>query len=280
MQVFAIASLQDISRCAHGTPCLHARCSRELLVKFATWQPSAATFFSGLDAPTSMTTMVPAATSEHRDKDAMPSTGSTASMPSSDPRRRVSPHILPICASRSPRWTLWFTCGMQKWNAACHFTDFHRLPGDTPQIETVLEPGELIIAVELPAQSFLAHSTYRKVRDRASYAFALVSVAAALDIKNGSIRDAGSPWVAWHTSHGAHSRQKQRCVAKQRPRKTSERRLKLNWRKRSRCAAMRSKWNWPNAPLPRYCRSWRRDWHEHQVCGDEVDAEGNRGSTG
>ena len=69
------------------------------------------------------------------------------------------------------------------------FTDFHQLPGDTPQIETVLEPGELITAVELPAQSFRAQSTYRKVRDRASYAFALVSVAAALDVKDGSIED-------------------------------------------------------------------------------------------
>lgn len=85
------------------------------------------------------------------------------------------------------------------------FTDFHQLPGDTPQIETVLEPGELIIAVELPPQTFLAHSTYRKVRDRASYAFALVSVAAALDINDGSIRDvrialggvAHKPWRAF-----------------------------------------------------------------------------------
>jgi xanthine dehydrogenase YagS FAD-binding subunit len=84
------------------------------------------------------------------------------------------------------------------------FTEFHRLPGETPEVETVLEPGELITAVDLPAQSFLAHSTYRKVRDRASYAFALVSVAAALDIKNGSVGDvrialggvAHKPWRA------------------------------------------------------------------------------------
>jgi xanthine dehydrogenase YagS FAD-binding subunit len=84
------------------------------------------------------------------------------------------------------------------------FIDFHRLPGDTPNVETVLEPGELITGVELPAQTFLAHSTYRKVRDRASYAFALVSVAAALDIKDGIIGDvrialggvAHKPWRA------------------------------------------------------------------------------------
>ena len=69
------------------------------------------------------------------------------------------------------------------------FTELHRLPGDTPQIETVLMAGELITAVELPPLSFLRNSTYRKVRDRASYAFALVSVAAALDIEGGIVKD-------------------------------------------------------------------------------------------
>jgi xanthine dehydrogenase YagS FAD-binding subunit len=70
--------------------------------------------------------------------------------------------------------------------------DFHRLPGDTPEIETVLTGGELITAVELPPLSPSMRSTYRKLRDRASYAFALVSVAAALDIdqSNGTIRSA------------------------------------------------------------------------------------------
>ncbi|WP_119165588.1 FAD binding domain-containing protein [Algihabitans albus] len=67
--------------------------------------------------------------------------------------------------------------------------DLHRLPGDTPHLETVLEPGELITAVELPSQSITARSTYRKVRDRASYAFALVSVAAALEVADGRIAD-------------------------------------------------------------------------------------------
>jgi xanthine dehydrogenase YagS FAD-binding subunit len=62
------------------------------------------------------------------------------------------------------------------------FADFHRLPGDTPERDTNLGPGELITAVELPASAFAAHSSYLKVRDRASYAFALVSVAAALEL--------------------------------------------------------------------------------------------------
>ncbi|MEV5896179.1 FAD binding domain-containing protein [Nonomuraea fuscirosea] len=64
-------------------------------------------------------------------------------------------------------------------------TDLHRLPGDTPEIETDLAPGELITAVELPPAP--ANSRYRKVRDRASYAFALVSVAAALEVSDGTV---------------------------------------------------------------------------------------------
>ena len=68
--------------------------------------------------------------------------------------------------------------------------EFYRLPGDEPQRDTVLEHGELITAVDLPALSFATHSRYRKVRDRASYAFALVSVAAALDVADGVVRDA------------------------------------------------------------------------------------------
>jgi xanthine dehydrogenase YagS FAD-binding subunit len=73
---------------------------------------------------------------------------------------------------------------------AIPFDDFHKLPGETPHIETALRPNELITAVELAPLSFASRSVYRKVRDRASYAFALVSVAAALDIEGGRIRDA------------------------------------------------------------------------------------------
>ena len=58
--------------------------------------------------------------------------------------------------------------------------DFHRLPGNTPNVDTNLQPNELITAVDLPAMPFATRSHYLKVRDRASYAFALVSVAAAL----------------------------------------------------------------------------------------------------
>jgi xanthine dehydrogenase YagS FAD-binding subunit len=84
------------------------------------------------------------------------------------------------------------------------FVDLHRLPEEHPEHETNLEPGELITAVELPPLPFAAHSTYRKVRDRSSYAFALVSVAAALALEDGQVRDvrlamggvAHKPWRA------------------------------------------------------------------------------------
>ena len=68
--------------------------------------------------------------------------------------------------------------------------DFYRLPGDTPQIENVLEPGELITHVELPAPVAGARHLYRKVRDRASYAFALVSVAGVVRMDGGTIASA------------------------------------------------------------------------------------------
>lgn len=69
------------------------------------------------------------------------------------------------------------------------FSDFHRLPGDQPHMDSTLLPGELITHIELPANGFSDHYQYIKLRDRRSYAFALVSVAAALQLENNYIRD-------------------------------------------------------------------------------------------
>jgi xanthine dehydrogenase YagS FAD-binding subunit len=84
--------------------------------------------------------------------------------------------------------------------------ELHRLPGDTPERDTTLEPGDLIVAVRLPpaARGFAAHARYLKVRERTSYAFAVVSAAAALQIENGKITEArlalggvaAKPWRA------------------------------------------------------------------------------------
>jgi len=73
-------------------------------------------------------------------------------------------------------------------NRQIALVDFHRLPGDTPQIDNNLQRDEIITAIELPAQGFAANHSYLKIRDRLSYAFALVSVAAALELEGGRIK--------------------------------------------------------------------------------------------
>jgi len=73
---------------------------------------------------------------------------------------------------------------------AIPFAEFHRLPGDHPEIDTTLRHGEIAVAVELPAQGFASHHTYLKLRDRLSYAFALVSVAVGLEMDGGRVGQA------------------------------------------------------------------------------------------
>jgi xanthine dehydrogenase YagS FAD-binding subunit len=73
---------------------------------------------------------------------------------------------------------------------AIPFADFHRLPGHTPHLDTNLRAGEIITSVDLPAEDFAEHHAYLKVRDRLAYAFALVSVAAALQMEGGTIQQA------------------------------------------------------------------------------------------
>ena len=89
------------------------------------------------------------------------------------------------------------------------FGDFHLLPGAHPERETELRPGEVITAIDLPPLSFARHSTYLKVRDRASFAFALAAAAVALDVQSGTIRGARvalggvgtKPWRSHEAEH-------------------------------------------------------------------------------
>jgi xanthine dehydrogenase YagS FAD-binding subunit len=123
--------------------------------------------------------------------------------------------------------------------------DFHRLPGDAPQHDTVLRHGELITAVELPAAPAGAVSNYRKVRDRASYAFALVSVAAELSFgESGEIASARvalggvahKPWRAREAERvllGAPPTEERKRPSGPRPPR--------NWRQPSRCRATNSR---------------------------------------
>jgi xanthine dehydrogenase YagS FAD-binding subunit len=73
---------------------------------------------------------------------------------------------------------------------AIAFADFHRLPGDAPEIDTTLAADEIVLAIELPAQGFARNFSYLKIRDRLSYAFALVSVAVGLELDGGAIKQA------------------------------------------------------------------------------------------
>jgi xanthine dehydrogenase YagS FAD-binding subunit len=75
-------------------------------------------------------------------------------------------------------------------NRDVKLSEFYRLPGDTPHIETILQPGDMIVAITVPAGEAARKSTYLKVRDRTSFAFALVSAAVGLDIADGRIREA------------------------------------------------------------------------------------------
>src|SRR5207237_2884515 len=73
---------------------------------------------------------------------------------------------------------------------AIPFAGFHRLPGDTPHVDNTLRPDEIVTAIDLPPWGYADHYAYLKIRDRASYAFALVSVAAALEMDGPTIKSA------------------------------------------------------------------------------------------
>jgi xanthine dehydrogenase YagS FAD-binding subunit len=103
--------------------------------------------------------------------------------------------------------------------------DFHRLPGDAPERDTILEPGELILAVEVPASAAERCSNYLKLRDRASFEFARVSVAAGLDVGDGAIQEARLAAAGSGPSRGACVPLRRRCLdARRRPRPTRQRR--------------------------------------------------------
>jgi xanthine dehydrogenase YagS FAD-binding subunit len=89
-------------------------------------------------------------------------------------------------------------------------SDFHRLPGDTPHIDSNLKTGELITSIDLPAKGFADHHMYLKIRDRNSYAFAIVSVAAALELDGDVVKDArialgGVAHKPWRDAEAEHS---------------------------------------------------------------------------
>lgn len=116
----------------------------------------------------------------------------------------VATHPSDMCVALAMLDAVIHLCGPEG-ERSIPLTDFHVLPNATPQVETVLKPGELITGVELPPPSeAVTHSEYRKVRDRSSYAFALISVAGGLALAGGRVTEArialggvaAKPWRA------------------------------------------------------------------------------------
>src|SRR5262249_27477113 len=101
------------------------------------------------------------------------------------------------------------------------FAEFHRLPGDTPQIDSNLRADEIITAIELPPKGFADNYTYLKIRDRLSYAFALVSVAVGLEIEGDTVKEAVWRSAASRTSRGATVKPKRSSMERRRRAKTS-----------------------------------------------------------
>ncbi|MGI4951962.1 MAG: FAD binding domain-containing protein [Janthinobacterium lividum] len=99
----------------------------------------------------------------------------------------IATHPSDMCVALAALEAVVYVTGPQGERSIA-FADFHRLPGETPERDTTLEPGEIVTAVELPEQGFSTHYTYLKLRDRLSYAFALVSVAVGMELDGGTVK--------------------------------------------------------------------------------------------
>jgi aerobic-type carbon monoxide dehydrogenase small subunit (CoxS/CutS family) len=129
------------------------------------------------------------------------------------------------------------------------FAEFHRLPGDTPHLDSNLQADEIITAVDLPAKGFAEHYTYLKVRDRRSYAFALVSVAAGLEMDGDTIRQArlalgGVAHKPWRDVE-AEAMLSRKNATKENFQKVAD----FVMRDAKASATTLSKYSWRNAPL-------------------------------
>ena len=148
----------------------------------------------------------------------------------------------------------------QKGERMIPIADFHRLPGTTPQLDTNLQPDELILSIDLPQSPYAAHSHYLKIRDRASYDFALV-LAAALEMQNGTIKSARLALGGSRTNPGVQKKPK-RCwpASRQMPLHLKPQPMRPS-PARSRCSRTHTKLSWPGERLCARSR-WPEVWHE------------------
>ncbi len=182
--------------------------------------------------------------------------GSSAATRSSGPPSTASPPTPPTWRWRWPRSTRWSWCWARDGERRVPMGELHRLPGDEPQHDTTLQQGDLVTAVEVPALPFASRSAYRKVRDRASYAFALVSVAAALDVEDGTVRDVRHR-PGWRRAQAVAGDRRGGAAARRRPpRRRSGRRPRPSWRRLRRCPATGSRSRWPATRSPPRCATW------------------------
>ena len=193
------------------------------------------------------------------------STASTASTRSSAPRRPASPPIPPTCASRSRRSTRSCTCRVAAGARTVPLTDLHRLPGEHPDIETVLQPGELITAVELPALSARGalHLPQGARPGELRLRAGLGRRRAGAGGRHGQGRAARARRRRAQAVARA-ARPRRRCGASPRPRRPSARRPKRNSPTPRRCATTRSRSNSPRARSPPFSATWREKPHEHR----------------
>ena len=169
--------------------CSRARSSPAPRSNCATWRRPAATCCSGRAAIIS-TTPRRRATNASPAAAARRSTASTASTRSSARAKPASPCTRPTCASRSRHSTRPCTCSARRASGRSRSRTSTACPAIRRSATPICSPAEIITAIELPAEGFAANYTYLKLRDRASYAFALVSVAAALKLDGGTIAEA------------------------------------------------------------------------------------------
>ena len=137
--------------------------------------------------------------------------------------------------------------------------DLHQLPGDTPDLDTQLQHGEMITALDIAPLPLAAHSRYRKVRDQASAAFALISVAAALDVREGMVRGVRLGWAVRRTNRTGPPGPKRCCSTGPPPMRLFSPLLTLNWPtsnparttpSKSRCCPTPARRCWVNSDTP------------------------------
>ncbi len=177
---------ESTQECSATTPSSRKRFFPARRHRSATWPQPPGTCCRERGASISATRRCPAINA-NREPAAPPLPAAIARWQSWEPAIIASPPTRRTCAWRWQRWRRSSTCKDLRGHAAFPFGDFHLLPGDTPHRETVLEPGDLITHVTLPPPIAGSKQFYLKLRDRASYEFALASAAVVLTIAGGNI---------------------------------------------------------------------------------------------